>query len=173
MSSNEFPLGGVAPFGDPGDFDDLGGGGGGGGGRISNYTPQEYMRELALWLEFELGVGTTLREEALETGATFTPGAYLMLLIPLYEYKQIAGSLPTESPSSRESGRRARPLYVESYSKLVKQADEDPAAFDQDLTYKTKRGTPKKVVTSLSIIKSFWKKFCDIPPFCGETKGEP
>src|ERR1044071_1265259 len=80
MSSNEFPLGGVAPFGDPGDFDDLGGGGGGGGGRISNYTPQEYMRELALWLEFELGVGTTLREEALETGATFTPGAYLMLL---------------------------------------------------------------------------------------------
>lgn len=84
-------------------------------------------------------------------GIRLTAGARDMLLIPLVEARSFA---PVTSWTEAESLER-----------ILRSMAEDPSDYDRD-------GEQGKVRSSLSVIRAFWKNFCNIPPFCdGRERG--
>lgn len=176
MVFHDPPLGGGGGFNITGGIGDLGGGGGGGGTKSTGFGGDvNLMIQLVLDLEERLGISGQLRDALAAQDVTITLGAYLLLLIPLYEATRLDSPrdppsgimLPTRLAVDPQMASEA----VGSVAKLLNEAASDPAAFDVDLAeQRSSGGKVGRIITSLSIIKSYWKKFCDIPPFCGETK---
>jgi hypothetical protein len=87
------------------------------------------------------------------TGIRLTSGARDMLLIPL-----------------SESGRRRGPPGLdfrfgpeyESLQVILRTMREDPSLEDRET---------RDVRSSLSVIRAFWRNFCNIPPFCDGREG--
>jgi hypothetical protein len=104
-------------------------------------------------------------------GMQLTPGAILMLMIPLIEAAQIQSEftdLYRMSPPPSLSVNRD--MAEASISSLLRYIESSPAAADLSLQpFRESEGRPQ--LTSLSAIKAFWRGFCNIPPFCGEPRG--
>jgi hypothetical protein len=96
-----------------------------------------------------------------------SPGAVLMLMIPLIEAARLQGEFSTRASSGLppeldvDSGR-----VVQSLASLMREIETSPAAADRLISWR-----PDQRETSLSVIKAFWRRFCNIPPFCGEPRG--
>jgi hypothetical protein len=89
-------------------------------------------------------------------GIRLTAGARDMLLIPIAETRALEGFPPDV--------RFPRGSEVESIERIMRSMVEDPSAND--------RREQRNVRSSLSVIRAFWKNFCNIPPFCdGRERG--
>lgn len=115
------------------------------------------LDELLEYLETEMGDGfNRFVDEELERGRIqITPAARLMLLLPLYE---LSTRPWLRGPNLERSG--------DSLRQLLATMAESPAAADAVPGI----GRPRRLAvrSTLSVIKAYWKQFCNIPPFCGE-----
>jgi hypothetical protein len=106
---------------------------------------KEHGRELA---RFEALVESYEKEHHL----SFTPGAIELLFVPLVEIL--------------ESGEKLDFLEVaESFKIVIGVMNKDPSKKERK-----KKGLER---SSLSVIKAFWKSWCNIPPFCDATTERP
>jgi hypothetical protein len=115
------------------------------------------------------GVREIFSEAVKELDLRLTPGAILMLMIPLLEAAKLQETFTDvyrmiPPPQLLSVGKD---LAVSSLSRLLLDVQESPSAADNQLQlYLKAQGYP--FASSLSVIKAFWKNFCNIPPFCGE-----
>lgn len=87
-----------------------------------------------------------LRKHEEEYEIELTEGAIEMLSIPIFELVQ--------------QGRDINLKELEvSLEEIIRSVKEDPAEMDMQRKMIFKR-------SSLSVIRAFWRKFCNIPPFC-------
>jgi hypothetical protein len=89
-------------------------------------------------------------------GIRLTAGARDMLLIPIFE-AQAQGRFGPPFGPIEFLGRE-----VESLEVILRTTSEDPSLYDRE----------GRTRSSLSVIRAFWKNFCNIPPFCdGRREG--
>ena len=123
-------------------------------------------------LEIELELQGFLLQVSRDKGIRLTPAAALMLLLPLYEVN--LRSAPRRTWIRRTLQRR--PLLLDkaeirqSLTMLVQEVAKSPAT--ADLVFEPVGPSQPSVQarSTLSVIKAFWKRFCNIPPFCGEKE---
>ena len=123
------------------------------------YREMEYLRrERYLSYDYAWGTGgQELFEIAASVGIQLTPGAREMLLVPL-----------RESRLARIGGRPISQPFVsgneyESLVTILRTMRDDPSLEDRE-TGETR--------SSFSVIRAFWRNFCNIPPFCdGRGRG--
>ena len=143
------------------------------------------MEQLVNQLEVDLELADFLRHVANDLKIEMTPGAYLMLLVPLAEVNSLAlAEFRRTNPYYRWKYRSEklvldRQLVEHSLRTLMREMAESPAAFDKALPRdsddrahfwsRLRFWDALPVRTSISVVKAFWKRFCNIPPFCGET----
>jgi hypothetical protein len=82
-----------------------------------------------------------------ENQVTLSPGAVDVLFIPLVEL--------LEAGEAVDIGQ-----VTTTFTVLIGTMKNEPSNKDR-----------KQARSSLSVIKAFWKNWCNIPPFCGETMG--
>jgi hypothetical protein len=75
-----------------------------------------------------------------------TPGAVELIFVPLIEVLTVSQSLDQAD-------------LDETFSKLLQTIETEPDPRDQ----------VKGVRSSLSVIRAFWRNFCNIPPLCSAT----
>jgi hypothetical protein len=83
-----------------------------------------------------------------QTNTMLTNGARQMLLIPIVEEYERSGGVPFE-------------VVNESLRQIFAAMREDPSPVDSRNT---------NVRSSLSVIRAFWGRFCNIPPFCSRVE---
>lgn len=111
-----------------------------------------FLRQSRYQYDRRYGPGWRYDEEELlrleeRSGIRLTPGARDMVLIPLAEAAR---------------GRRGRfppGLEYASLETILRTMREDPSLEDRV-------DGPGNVRSSLSVIRAFWRNFCNIPPFC-------
>lgn len=86
-----------------------------------------------------------------ETGIILTPEAKQMILIPIHEAFWRGGY----------DHQELRDVAFRSIKKIVSTMVEEPSSRDKD---------DGGLRTSTSVIRSFWKNFCNIPPFCSDKE---
>lgn len=87
-----------------------------------------------------------------EYGVELTPGAYEMIVVPLVEVLQTGEELNLE-------------MVRNTLEQIVIEVAKEPAARDVTLSKKNSQQTR----SSWSVIKAFWKRWCNIPPLCDST----
>lgn len=128
------------------------------------------MQELGEFLARKTRINLALVGQLDDARMLLTPGAFLMLVIPLIE---AADSVP--------------PATVrESVGRLLETIKNDPAPFDARFDSSdvkrvvvkrrarlfrrtppaTELGPREHVRSSLSVIRAYWKRYCTIRPFC-------
>jgi hypothetical protein len=93
-----------------------------------------------------------------------TEEARQMLILPLIEIQRIDNRIPPDSRNYRDTIRNLE-SWRESVTKLLENMKDAPAR--ADVTQNQLRQTSER--TSLSVVKAYANKFCNIPPFCGES----
>ena len=140
--------------------------------RTRTRTQTEVLTEqLVRALESDLQLESFLKTEQARRRVQLSDGATLMLLVPLLEAKQQLLAMWPDGKNvfSQRELDNIRPETIEdSLKKLLDAMTESPAEVDRVLSTASQ---PRRL-TALSVIKSFWSKFCNIPPFCGESKSE-
>lgn len=129
----------------------------------------ESMQKHVIKVEEHLAVLRVLQGLEQEYKLHLSPGARLMLLIPLLEIAEAedvtGGEIALPSPATVE----------DSLSSVVNGMQEAGAEFDARFAKAVEEPgvTAASRRSSLSIIKEFWRQFCRIPPFCGERQTKP
>lgn len=149
------------------------------------------MQDLAEFLARDTRLNLALVSQLHDSEVLLTPGAFLMLVIPLIEAARMqeggAGAVqPSTDPLAPE-------VLRESLGRLLATIRDEPAVGDRrlDTTDVTSivverkrsifnpRGTSirlgprRNVRSSLSVIQAYWKRFCTIPPFCAKESDRP
>lgn len=140
------------------------------------------MQDLAEFLAKDTRVNLALVGQLNDKEVLLTPGAFLMLVIPVIEAARM-----NESRGGTTAERSVAPDVVrESIGRLLDSIRDEPAAADgryagsevTSIVVERKpsrfrpRGTPTRlgprtnVRSSMSVIQAYWKRFCTIPPFC-------
>ena len=104
------------------------------------------------------GISEFMKRQEKDAGITLSPPARLMLILPLYEIQKRFPKFPILDFSTA------------SLKDLIVTMAEEPAVgdvppTDWESTLETDAHLHR---TTLSVIKAFWARFCNIPPFCGE-----
>jgi hypothetical protein len=86
-----------------------------------------------------------------------------LLILPILEYQRIANA--SNDPYIERGINMDLELsnWRDSITKIIESMREEPARIDSIV-----QGRRLYERTSMSVIKAFSKKFCNIPPFCGE-----
>ena len=144
------------------------------------------MQDLAEFLARDTRVNLALTSQLHENDMLLTPGAFLMLAIPMLEAARLheAGG-----DGLRGKGRdvQAPDVVRESVGRLLATMKAEPAPSDARLdasdvnrivierkaslfhpwTRPTRLGPRNAIRSSLSVIQAYWKRFREIPPFAG------
>jgi hypothetical protein len=109
--------------------------------------------ELLRYLESQIDDEYSLfvDEELQRFRIQISPAARLMVALPLYEVSRLDSAIYNHQETRS------------SITKLLNTMAEDPAYIDASLG---PRINPFR--STLSVIKAYWSRFCNIPPFCGE-----
>lgn len=128
------------------------------------------MQELAINLKEQYQLDALFDQVIYEQQIAVSPGAQLMLIVPIIEamamqdYWQQEGTQNSVVNVDMDTIRQ-------SLRQLVREAKNNPAHADQfpdQLTMEDSVGREWSMCSSPSIIKSFFRRFCNIPPFCSE-----
>ena len=141
---------------------------------------QVRMQDLAEFLAKDTRVNLSLVSQLHDNEVLLTPGAFLMLVIPIIEASAaqgVAGAAP--------GGAVSPEVLRESIGKLLASIRDEPAGADVALAgsdvnsivvERKSRFRPRSpairlgpranVRSSLSVIQAYWKRYCTIPPFC-------
>jgi len=98
-------------------------------------------------------------ENARELNLKLSRAAKSMLALPLLEFYR---DMEKRKSNGAYFSDEMFTGWETSIRKLLLEMHDDPAGFDRFRENESDR-------SSLSVIKAFAKKFCNIPPFCGET----
>lgn len=117
-------------------------------------------------LEDVLGFSETLSILERSYGVKMSSSAVLLLVVPIlervemYEHSDRKSKLPTSEE------------LRETLEMIVQGVATEPVPFDYELN-RVMGETQEElgiIRSTLSVIKQFWKNFCNMPPFCGETE---
>jgi hypothetical protein len=126
-----------------------------------NFEP-DLITMLVAQLESQLNLHTYFlsREESL--GIRLTAEAKLMLMLPLHEFA--IRDKYQRMPNIQEQ-------IIGSLDSLLETAESKPSRFDSSATdpYVMQFSNAR---SSLTIIKAYYRKYCSIPPFCGDDDRE-
>lgn len=86
-----------------------------------------------------------------------------LLILPLIEFQRINNRNRDSYRYNRQEFRYDLDNWRDSIVKIVENIRYEPARFDK---YENNLQNDER--TSISVIKAFANKFCNIPPFCGE-----
>lgn len=86
-----------------------------------------------------------------------------LLILPLIEFQRINNRNRDSNRYGRQEFRYDLDNWRDSIVKIVENIKYEPARFDRH-----EYGSSSEDRTSISVIKAFANKFCNIPPFCGE-----
>lgn len=86
-----------------------------------------------------------------------------LLILPLIEFQRVNNRNRDLYPYNRQEFRYDLEGWRNSIVKIVENVKYEPALFDR---YEDNFRNNER--TSISVIKAFANKFCNIPPFCGE-----
>lgn len=86
-----------------------------------------------------------------------------LLILPLIEFQRINHRNRDSYRYNRQEFRYDLDSWRDSIVKIVENVKYEPARFDR---YENDLRNDER--TSMSVIKAFANKFCNIPPFCGE-----
>jgi hypothetical protein len=89
-----------------------------------------------------------------------TPAAVLMLMLPLVDAETREGVLGKGFFDVSDNELRL------SLKQMLKSMADDPAR--ADALFSIEPSTVPEERSALSVVKAFWKTFCNIPPFCWE-----
>ena len=114
--------------------------------------------DLANKFSEELNLDDYLNDVVDSFGLQLTPSTLLMLLLPLAELDQ-------EIKANRIL-EQEYPLNVarDSISQIIREMKYNPAQYDLEYSGRFNSSEYRRSCTSL--IQSWWKNFCNIPPFC-------
>lgn len=134
------------------------------------------MQELAEFLARDTRVNLMLTSQLHDAGVLLTPGAFLMLAVPLIESARLRG----EEPSTALEPDAVR----EAIGGVIESLVSDPAPIDgrlHDAEVRTivigkksifrpmrkpiELGPRENVRSSLSVIRALWRKFATLSPF--------
>lgn len=143
------------------------------------------MQDLAEFLARDTRVNLLLVGGAHDQGMVLTPGAFLMLAIPLIEAARLQG----DDEAGLLTDAIAPDVARESIRRILETMKDEPAPADSRLDASgvttvavqrssgvfrsvkrtTTLGPRDRVRSSLSVIAAYWKRFCSIPPFCEDA----
>ena len=134
------------------------------------------MQELAEFLARDTRVSLMLTSQLHDAGVLLTPGAFLMLAVPLIESARLRGTEPGAAPTPD--------AVREAIGGLIASLKTDPAPTDERLRdedvhsivigrkslFRPTRkpielGPRENVRSSLSVIRAMWRKFATLSPF--------
>lgn len=138
------------------------------------------MQDLAEFLARDTRVNLALVSQLHDKELLLTPGAFLMLVIPLIEAARM--------DDGEGAGSSYAPDVVrQSIGRLLDSIRDEPAPADSRLAgaevtsivvqrrsrfrprgAATRLGPRTNVRSSMSVIQAYWKRFCTIPPFCAK-----
>ena len=110
-------------------------------------------------LSAELNLDDYLNEVVGHLSLQLTPSTLLMLLLPLAELDQERQADRILEQVNQLSAAR------DSISQIIEEMGDNPAQYD--LEHIEVFGSPESRRSCTSLIWSWWKRFCNIPPFCG------
>jgi hypothetical protein len=87
-----------------------------------------------------------------------TDSAIVMLLLPLVDIVEDRSQLGSRFSDVSDAELQA------TLNTLLRTMGSDPARADEVYS----AATQKSHRSALSVIKAYWRRFCNIPPFCGE-----
>lgn len=128
------------------------------------------MQDLANNLKQAFQLEGLFSEVILEQRIALSPAAQLMLVVPIVEAHAMQSYW-------QEKGGQDAALNVDadairqSLRQLILEAKINPARADQvpdELKMEDEVGKEWSMRSTFSLIKSFARHFCNIPPFCGE-----
>jgi hypothetical protein len=131
---------------------------------------QTQMRNLAVRLKQDFGLEKTVDRAIDRHNIALTPGALLTLVAPLVEaafsqhYRHRVGVQDARLDTTLATVER-------SLDELVSEMKMEPAAADRipsELIGIDPEGRELPMRSSLSALKAVSRRFCRIPPFCGE-----
>ena len=93
-----------------------------------------------------------IREKESQTNLHLSWGAKAMLIVPIVEAQQASDSIDWEE--TQES--------LDLVFNSLREQEKDDLPSNEEAIARSQR-------SSISIIKAFWKNFCNIPPFCART----
>lgn len=108
-------------------------------------------------------VNNFLSELELRNDIRLSKEAKQLLILPLIEFQRINNRNRDSNRNDRQEFRHDLDNWRDSIVKIVENIRGEPARFD---IYQNNLRSKER--TSMSVIKSFANKFCNIPPFCGE-----
>ena len=111
-------------------------------------------------LSARLDLDGYLNEVVSSRGLQLTPSTLLMLLLPLAELDQ-----------ERRSGRILEQVEQlntarDSISQIIEEMKDHPAQYD--LEHIQEFNSPESRRSCISLIRSLWSRFCNIPPICDD-----
>lgn len=135
------------------------------------------MQELAEFLAKDTRVNLMLTSQLHDEDVLLTPGAFLMLAVPLIESARLRGAGPGTKPSPE--------AVREAVGHVIASLKSDPAATDERLGEEVRTivvgrksvfrpmrkpielGPRANVRSSLSVMRALWRKFDLLSPFAG------
>jgi hypothetical protein len=129
--------------------------------------------DLARKMKSKMGIETYLEDKLRDHDVFFTPGAYMLLAAALQDaayFQRIRQRMPGGEGSSDFSLDDVR----KTIDIIVREAKENPAYIDrypEELPFRSANMPGSRPGRSaISVIKAFWKRYCNIPPLCGRTE---
>lgn len=136
------------------------------------YSAHHKMMDLVISLKQDFQLEGMFDEVLFRHEVGLTSGAQLILIIPIIE------------AAFAQSQREVRDIYnpildtnlntlQDSVEQIIEEAKSSPASADvvpQELLVRSDvQGREWQFLSSISLFKAISRRFCNIPPFCGET----
>jgi hypothetical protein len=128
------------------------------------------MQELATNLKEQYQLDALFNEVIYEQEIAVSPAAQLLLILPVIEAMAMQDYWQQEGTQNSVVNVDVDTIR-QSLRQLVREAKNNPARADRfpdELTMEDSVGREWPMRSSFSIIKSFFSRFCNIPPFCSE-----
>lgn len=129
---------------------------------------ENVLEKYGHFLEDQYAFSITLENLQRTYEVELSPSAVLLLAAPILELIEAREKTQSDVP---ELQLPSKDVVEDTLNKLVYGAKQEPTKYVDAINTKIS-GTPDipgRLRVSLDIIRQFWKNFCDMPPFCGET----
>jgi hypothetical protein len=132
----------------------------------------QQMLDLVLHLKQYSQLEKFLNDVTHKHEVSLTPGALLVLIVPIIEASHAQYLRENRNICSSNLDTNMNMLQ-NTVDRVIEEAKNLPAGsdkFPEELMAYDGNGMRWSIRSSLSLIKAFASRYCNIPPFCGETE---